>query len=317
MTTTTTNLQRTDTTTTMSATETVGQEFLAGQISEQTARAYRADVADFFGRPCEELTIEDLRLVTAGQVVAWRNERMQTQAASTVARKLSSVRSLFRHAIALGLVEDNPARPELIKSPRVSRESQTKGLSRHEARALLAAIDGEGLTALRDRAILTLALFTGLRRSEIVGADRDDLGEENGHRTITVTGKGGERQTVKLPVPAGRALDAYLAARGVGEGDENEEEALFVSHAHNGTAGQRLSTQAVYNSVKRYAAAAGIEKSITPHSLRHTFVTLSLDGGASVRQVQAAARHADPKTTIRYDRHLRNLDDHASDYLHI
>ncbi len=296
------------------ALETVGQQFLAGQLSDRTVRAYRSDVADFFGRRCEELTVEDLRLVTPGQVIAWRNDRMATQAPSTVARKVSSIRSLFTHAIALGLVDDNPARPELVKAPRVSQESRTPGLTQQEARELLAAIGGDDLTALRDRAMIELALRTGLRRSEIVGANRGDLGDEFGHRTLTVTGKGGELQTVKLPVPAGRALDAYLAARGA---TDDHHEPLFVSHARNGTAGQRLSAQAMYRRVKRHARAAGIEKRITPHSLRHTFVTLALDGGASVRQVQAAARHADPKTTLRYDRHRRNLDDHASDYLHI
>lgn len=291
------------------ATATVGQQFLAGQLSEGTARVYRSAVQDFFGKPCEDVTAEDLRLVTPAHIIDWRNARMQAQAPATVARKLSSVRSIFRHAEALGIIDCNPAKPELIRSPRVSQESSTQGLERDEARALLAAIDGEDLTALRDRAVITLALYTGLRRAEITGADRADLGRENGHRTLTVTGKGGMRQTVKLPVPAAREIDAYLAAR------EDTSPALFVSHAQNGTAGKRLSAQAVYRRVKRYAEAAGLTE-ITPHSLRHTFVTLALDGGATVRQVQAAARHADPKTTLRYDRHRRNLDDHASDYLH-
>lgn len=289
----------------------VGRQFLTGQLSERTARAYRADVEDFFGVPCEEVTAEDLRLVTPARVVEWRNERLRAQAPATVARKLASVRSLFRYAVAAGLIDVNPARPELVRSPRVSQESSTRGLDREEARSLIDAIDGQDLTALRDRALITLAVYTGLRRSEMVGADRADLGRENGHHVLTVTGKGGQRETVKMPVPAVRAIDEYLTAR------EDTEAALFLSHARNGTGGQRLSAQAVYRRVKRHAEAAGIEKAITPHSLRHTFVTLALDGGATVRQVQVAARHADPKTTMRYDRHRRNLDDHASDYLHI
>ena len=208
------------------------------------------------------------------------------------------------------MIEGNPARPELVRSPRVSQESQTKGLTAEQARALLDAIEGEDLTAIRDRAMIELALRTGLRRAEIVGADRADLGEERGHHVLTVTGKGGERQTVKVPVPAARALRTYLDAR------EDDCPALFVSHAHDGSAGMRLSTKAVYRRIQRHAEAAGLEE-ITPHSLRHAFVTLALDGGATVRQVQAAARHADPKTTIRYDRHRKDLDDHASDYLRI
>jgi site-specific recombinase XerD len=292
------------------ATATIGEEFLAGQLSERTVRAYRSDVQDFFGKPCEDVTAEDLRMVTPGHVLAWRNARMQEQAASTVARKLSSLRSLFRYAEAVGMIATSPVKREVVRSPKVTQESSTEGLDREEARALLEAIDGEDLTALRDRALVELAIRTGLRRAEIIGANVADLGRENGHHVLTVTGKGGTRQTVKVPVPAARALEAYLAAR------TDASPALFVSHARNGHEGKRLSAQTVYDRVKRYAEAAGIAKNITPHSLRHTFVTLSLDGGATVRQVQAAARHADPKTTLRYDRHRRNLDDHASDYLH-
>ena len=287
---------------------TVGEEFLAGQLSTATARAYRADVEDFFGKACEDLTVEDLRMVTPGRIVAWRNDLMQRLAPSTVARKLSSIRSLFRHAEAVGMIEGNPARPELVRSPRVSQESQTKGMTAEQARALLDAIEGEDLTAIRDRAMIELALRTGLRRAEIVGADRADLGEERGHHVLTVTGKGGERQTVKVPVPAARALRTYLDAR------EDDCPALFISHAGNGFAGRRLSAQSVYERVAYHARAAGLED-ITPHSLRHTFVTLALDGGATIRQAQAAARHSDPKTTHRYDRRRDYLDDNAADYV--
>jgi len=288
----------------------IGEQFLAGQLSRATTRAYRADVKDFFGCEPGELRADDLRAITPGDLVAWRNDRMEAQSAATVARKLSTLRSLFRTAEALGIVGESPLRNGLVRSPRVSVESQTAGLTGKQARALLDAVTGDGMTAKRDRAMLELLLRTGLRRAELAGANRNDLGEENGHAVLAVIGKGGKRETVKVPVPAKRALDEYLAARG----DDNA--ALFVSHARNGHAGERLSTKAVYRRVRHYAEKAGIEKQITPHSLRHTFVTLALDGGATVRQVQAAARHADPKTTMRYDRHRRNLDDHASDYLH-
>jgi len=289
---------------------TIGAQFLAGQLSPATARAYRADVKDFFGQDPSELSAEDLQAVTPADVVAWRNERMQTQSPATVARKLSSLRSLFRHAEALGIIAESPLKNGLVRSPKVSADSQTAGLTGQQARALLDAITGEGLTAKRDRAMIELLLRTGLRRAEAVNANREDLSEERGHAVLTVTGKGGKRESVKVPVPAKRALDEYLAAR------TDDDPALFVSHARNGHQGKRLSTKAVYRQVRHYAQKAGIEKRITPHSLRHAFVTLALDGGATVRQVQAAARHADPKTTIRYDRNRKNLDDHASDYVH-
>lgn len=288
---------------------TIGAEFLAGQLSPRTARAYRTDVEEFFGVPCDELTPEDLRMVTPAQVIAWRNARMASQSPATVARKLAALRTLFRYAEAVGAIDENPVRAEVVRAPRVSPESTTQGLTAEEARALLVAIAGDDLTALRDRAMIELLLRTGLRRAEVVGADRADLGDDGGHTVLTVTGKGGQRESVKVPVPAARALAEYLAAR------TDASPALFVSHAGNGTGGRRLSAQSVYDRVRHHAQAAKIAKKITPHSLRHTFVTLALDGGATVRQVQAAARHADPKTTLRYDRHRRNLDDHASDFI--
>ena len=78
-----------------------------------------------------------------------------------------------------------------------------------------------------------------------------------------------------------------------------------------------LSSVSIRLIVKKYARLAGIEKQISPHSLRHTAITLSLDGGATIRQVQYLAGHSDPKTTMRYDRHRNNLDDHATDYINL
>jgi len=294
---------------------TVGQQFLAGQLSEATARAYRADVADFFGRPCEELTIEDLRMVTPAHVLNWRNARMQEQAPATVARKLSSLRSLFRHAMLLRdedgqpWIEDNPANADLVKSPRVSSESPTEGLTPEEARSMIDAIQGDDLTALRDRAMLMMMLTAGARRAEVVNSDREDVREERGQFVWTVTGKGNKRRKLPMLPEAKRALDDYLAAR------DDDSPALFVNHARNGHDGKRLSAKAVYRRVKRHAAAAGIdEKKITPHSLRHTFITNCIDGGAPVHRVQYAAGHSEPRTTMRYYRNAENLDDSAVHY---
>jgi len=114
-------------------------------------------------------------------------------------------------------------------------------------------------------------------------------------------------------VPVLRAIGDYFDRSGR---ERRDEAPLFVATQHN--RGEiSLSTNTVAQIVKRRAKQAGITKRITPHSLRHTAITLALDGGASVRQVQQLAGHADPKTTIRYDRNRKNLDDHGSDYIKI
>ena len=102
----------------------------------------------------------------------------------------------------------------------------------------------------------------------------------------------------------------YLAAR------TDDLPALFVSSRAQRTAGRRLSAQGIYDRVNLIDACRAGLYDVTPHSLRHTFVTLALDGGASLRQVQAAARHVDPRTTARYDRRRNFLDDNAVDYVH-
>jgi integrase/recombinase XerD len=183
----------------------------------------------------------------------------------------------------------------------VADDSQTTGLDRDQLRALLAAAQqraaaGAGQSA-RDLALVTLLAYNGLRIGEALAADVTDLGIERGHRTLRITRKGGRRATVVLAPVTARALDDYL--------DGRESGPLFV------TAGDRcLDEPAAFRMVRRLAKAAGLECAgrLSPHSLRHAFVTLALDAGVSLRDVQNAAGHADPRTTRRYDRARHNLD---------
>lgn len=140
-----------------------------------------------------------------------------------------------------------------------------------------------------------------------------DIHQERGHWVLWVKGKGGRLRKVKLQVPVLRALEEYMAKSGR---EKAPEAPLFVATQPN-RGEVPLSTNTIAQIVKKRAKQAGITKRITPHSLRHTAITLALDGGASVRQVQQLAGHADPKTTMRYDRNRENLDDHGSDYIKI
>jgi len=128
-----------------------------------------------------------------------------------------------------------------------------------------------------------------------------------------VTGKGGKRAKVKLQVHVKRALDEYAQQSGR---EIAPASPLFVATQH-GRGEVPMDDSSVAYIVKTAAKRAGISKRVTPHSLRHTAVTLALDGGATVRQVQAFARHSDPKTTMRYDRNRGDLDDNGADYIRI
>ena len=150
-----------------------------------------------------------------------------------------------------------------------------------------------------DQALACLLGLLGLRISEALHIDIEHLGIQRGHRTVTVLGKGSKLAVIPLPPRVARAVDLAAGERTSGP--------LLL-----GRTGERLNRQAATRIVVRLAKQAGVCKHISPHSLRHRFITAALDAGVPLRDVQIAARHADPRTTTRYDRARNNLDRHAS-----
>ncbi len=279
--------------------------FLAGQLSDQTRRAYAADLCGFFGvGSMDEVSLERIQGITMEQVVAYRNFLLANYSKATVARKMSALRSMFDYFCSIGLLRNNPATSKLARSPKVSTDSSTAGLTRQEAELLLRQPDQNTLTGKRDFAILLLLLTAGLRRSEVVSVKKSDFFQVGSHVGLAVEGKGGKTEQIKMQPKTHAAIFDYCGQHG--------SDAVFLNQY-----GQPISTQAVWRIVEKYVAKAGIKKKITPHSLRHTFVTLAIDGGAKLVQVQTAARHSDPKTTMRYYRNKHNMDDNAVDYIHL
>ncbi len=213
---------------------------------------------------------------------------------STVARRLSTLVSLYRYCEQEGLIERNPALN--VRRPRVDYESRTLGLDRNELGAFLVQA---GLGSPRDAALASVLALNGLRISEELNADVDDLDFERGHRTLKIVRKGSKHVTVPLAPRTSRVLDLYVGERASGP--------LFL-----GAGGGRMDRYAADRMVKRLARRAGITKAISPHSLRHSFITAALDAGVPLRDVQEAASHADPRTTMRYDRGRLSLDRHAT-----
>jgi len=183
-----------------------------------------------------------------------------------------------------------------VRRPKVGGDSVSTGLTREELSSLLAAARAD---SPRSCALVLLLGLNGLRISEALAADVTDLGCERGHRTLTITRKGGKKATVPLAPKTADAVDTYLGDRMEGP--------LFITR----TAG-RWNRSEAWRTLRRLAKTAVPNKAATlhPHDLRHAFVTLSLDAGASLRDVQDAAGHADPRTTRRYDRARHNLDKH-------
>ena len=183
-----------------------------------------------------------------------------------------------------------------VRRPKVDYESRTLGLDRNELGAFLVQA---GLGSPRDHALASLLALNGLRISEALGADVEDLDFERGHRTLKILRKGRKRVTIPLAPRTSRVLDLYLNERTTGP--------IFL-----GAKGRRMDRYAADRMVKRLARRAGITKRISPHSLRHSFITAALDAGVPLRDVQEAASDADPRTTMRYDRGRGSLDRHAT-----
>jgi integrase/recombinase XerD len=145
-----------------------------------------------------------------------------------------------------------------------------------------------GLGPPAEHALISLLALNGLRVSEATGADIEHLGLERGHRTLTITRKGGKVVTIPLAPRTARAIDLAIGERLDGP--------VFLD-----ADGRRLDRDGAGRIVRKVARRAGIGKAVTPHTLRHAFITAALDAGVPLRDVQEAASHADPRTTMRYD----------------
>jgi integrase len=147
--------------------------------------------------------------------------------------------------------------------------------------------------------LISLLALNGLRVSEATGAEIEQLGLERGHRTLVITREGGKVVTIPLAPRTARAIDLAIG--------ERTEGPLFRS-----ADGRRLDRHGAARIVRRVTRRAGISKHVSPHTLRHAFITAALDAGVPLRDVQEAASHADPRSTMRYDRARTSLDRHAT-----
>jgi len=266
--------------------------FLAGYTGA-TRRSYGTDLR-IFSDWCTDQQLRLLEVQRSHLELFARWMEHEGRMRSTIARRLSTLSGFYRYCHTEGLIDVNPA--VNVRRPRVNYESRTLGLDRNELGALLVQA---GLGSERDHALVSLLALNGLRISEALGADIDDLSTERGHRTLSIVRKGGKIVTIPLAPRTGRALDSYIGERSCGP--------IFL-----GAHGARMDRHAADRTVKRLAKHAGITKRISPHSLRHSFITAALDAGVPLRDVQDAASHADPRTTMRYDRARHSLDRHAT-----
>lgn len=261
------------------------------RYSGRTLDAYRHDLLTFF-RWASDV---DLRVLEASRphIELYRATLEERGlAASTIDRRLSTVCGFYRFAHIDGRVPSNPA--QYVRRPTV-HPNEGHGMDRGELGAFLFTSERFDHAHAALGALLGL---NGLRVSEACATNIEDLGFERGHRTLRILGKGNKPAMIPLVPRTARTID-----RAVGE---RQEGPILVRHD-----GQRLDRRTAHRWVRSIGRRAGLG-SVHPHMLRAAFIMAALDAGVPLREVQIAARHADPRTTTVYDRRRENFDRHAA-----
>jgi len=268
-------------------------EFERG-LSRNTLEAYRSDLLQF-GRFLVE---REVVAVDAGAAdvsdfltrLAAGQEDQAPCSPATIHRKSACLRSFYRHLRREGIRQSDPT--ATLSAPRQNRKLP-QVLTRGEVERLLCQPRGTDPTALRDRALLELMYASGLRASEAIGLEVEDVDIDE--RVLRARGKGSKERVVPVGGVAARAVGLYLQ-RGRGSLVKvSGERALFVNFR-----GARLTRQGLYKIVRRHAITAGLAGRMSPHTLRHTFATHLLAGGCDLRAVQEMLGHADVSTTQLY-----------------
>jgi integrase/recombinase XerC len=262
-------------------------------LSPRTVQAYGEDVASFLGFLEQSGYQGDLAGVDRKMVRRWLAQRARGRKPATVARAGASVRSFFRFLLREKAVGANPA--ALARTPKKDKRLPTV-LPVDEVFALLDSPPEDLLLGKRDRAILELFYGAGLRLSELVGLNLDDVDLDQ--RLIRVRGKGSKERIVPINERAAARVAAVIMERGkfkpsVREADA--QQALFLS-----SQGRRLSARRVEQIVNEWVKKTGIARKVSPHALRHSFATHLLDAGLSIRSIQDLLGHESLSTTQKY-----------------
>jgi len=265
-------------------------------LSKNTLEAYRRDLARY-SRYLAQRGIGDATQVdeatVAGFVASLSGAEYaegKRYRASSVARALAAVRGLHAFLLREGNVAADPA--EGVARPKVPK-NLPRPLPLADVEAILAGPSDRDVASTRDRAILETLYGAGLRISELVGLDVDDVDLEEG--SVRVLGKGSKERVVPLGRVAAKAVGAYLSRSRPTLASATSGPALFLN-----VRGGRLTRQGASGILKHWAARAGVSKRVTPHTLRHSFATHLLEGGADVRVVQELLGHATLATTQIY-----------------
>jgi integrase/recombinase XerD len=257
-------------------------------LAENTVAAYNIDITDFFSFIEERIPVLLVNhTLLTGYLLSLRRAGL---ADSTIARKKAAIKAFYNYLYKEQLIGTNPT--HLLSSLKRSR-TLPQVLTLEEVEKLLTQPQGASPTAFRDRAMLELLYAAGLRVSELVLLDKGSINFPLGY--VRCLGKGGKERIVPIGKKALLALTGYLRSGYPHLVSSASGKAFFLN-----ARGNRITRQAIWQLIKKYAQKAGIKKEISPHTLRHSFATHLLDNGADLRVVQELLGHVDISTTQIY-----------------
>lgn len=259
--------------------------WLEDGLAKNTLESYRSDLAHF-----SQWLKKGLLAATQADIQQYLAVKFPQSKPRSINRLIATLRRFYRYCLRENLVQTDPTLQ--IEAPKIAR-SLPKSLSEQEVEDLLNSPNTNDAMGLRDRAMLELLYASGLRVSELVGIQVNEVSTQDG--VVRVTGKGSKTRLVPMGQEAADWIDRYIKISRPEMLQKHLCDALFVTNRAQG-----MTRQAFWHIIKRYAAQAGIHKHISPHVLRHAFATHLLNHGADLRVVQMLLGHADISTTQIY-----------------
>ena len=260
------------------------------KMAKNTLEAYKRDVLEFAEFE-KSRDFEDLRETPGTEVVAFLlNLKNNGKSAATVNRKLASVRAFYKYLQDKNEITSNPTHN--IKSPRIERKA-IEYLTLEEVDRLLALPD-DSLIGMRDRAMLELLYATGIRVTELIEANLEDINLRMGF--ITCAGEQSKARIIPIGRPARAALESYIYdARPAIVKEKKDQQSLFVNYT-----GERITRQGMWKILKEYGRKAGLEEKLTPNVLRNSFAVHMIQNGADLKSLQELMGHEDISATQIY-----------------
>ncbi|MCL6580687.1 MAG: site-specific tyrosine recombinase XerD [Firmicutes bacterium] len=260
-------------------------------LALNTLESYGRDLRQYYSFLKSKARLVSLQEASRANIISYLLQmEKQGKSPATIARRLAALKSFYQFLLRESLVERDPTAN--LESPKLDRKLP-RVLTVKEVETLLRQPKTSTVSGLRDKAMLEILYASGIRVSELVALNLPDVNLEAQY--VRCVGKGGKERLVPIGSIACQAVTEYLARSRPRLVKDPGERSLFVNHH-----GRRMTRQGFWKIVKKYAAQAGIKKSITPHTLRHSFATHLLENGADVRAVQEMLGHADISTTQIY-----------------